>query len=457
MPNFIKKSTMRKAGFNNADGFQDAAEAVNIDGFDNCCGMNADGVNESEYAFNANGEPDEDGIFNADGEMDEFVFNAEGEFVGAEGEFNADGEHFDADGDEYRFNANGEFVGDEGNFNASGEALDDFENIRGQGFSNIDGFDNARGRKQERQEKKASKQEIKKAKAAAKIERKQQKTAAQTARKAAKVERKNKKVEAKIERKAIAAKAAAAPIDLSTLTVSDQSVSNRRDEIEAEAPSNEMDIMNNEVSNEQEAVLEIPTDAGATQPEMVDEETGESNIDMEEVENFLNSNGIVEDDDNFLSAAGAERKKVRTATRAAKKLGKVQVKTDKGIAKADKKQAKADTKRVKADTKAVKADYKGQAKVIKAPDSAKKVEAISKAAASLGQSAAAALTKGAVSPGASLEDSAGQQIDEGQGASPTPSAPKKPGLNGKTIGIVLGFAALVGLGVFAVKKMNKAA
>lgn len=418
---------MRNPGFNNADGLQDTSNALNIDGFDNCggCGMHANGQEDNfvdEYAFNANGEHDPvDGEYNADGEQDEFVYNAEGDYIGAAGEYNANGEHFDADGDEFQFNADGEYAGVDGEYNSNGDYIDGFDNFRSEGFSNAggdedDNFLNARG-KAARQEKKATRQaarqerkavkvaaktEIKKAKAAAKVEKKQAKTAAKVAKKEAKIERKNTKVNARVARKAADNAARNTPVDIATLMNAGETV-----EVEQmQEPIAEQEIMqeNAPEENSQEIALEVETDPSQTNVEMTDEDGGPA-VDMEEVENFLNANGGDDQDNDhfFISLPGAQRRKTRQAVKAAKKLGKVKVKTAKGLARADQKQAKADSKRVKASTKetvrTTRAQGTADAKLERAPNRYKSVEAISKAASNVGIAAAASL--GAASLGKS--------------------------------------------------------
>jgi hypothetical protein len=445
----------RRPGFSNADGFQDADEAFNIDGFDNCggCGMNANGEEDDnftdEYSFNANGEPDaEDGEYNADGERDEFVYNADGEYIGAAGEYNANGEHFDADGDEFQFNIDGEFAGIDGEYNSDGDHIDGFDNFRNSGFSNAEGdeddsFLNARG-KAARQERKAAKQEakierkaakteakvakkaakteIKKAKAAAKVEKKVAKTAAKVAKKTAKIERKNTKVNDRVARKPEASAARTAPVDLSAMMpTGGEQVSEEVTEI-TEAPESYSNAPYGE-EYQPESSMEIETDPSMTNVEMTDEETGEPIVDMEEVENFLNANGADSDDDNdhfFISLPGAQRRKTRQAVKTAKKMGKASAKIKKKDAKVNVVQSRADKRIIKATAKAgareTKAQGKAESKILRAPNAHKTTEAISKAASNIGIAAATAL--GAASLGKSAakaiaaKKAAGQDLTE---------------------------------------------
>jgi hypothetical protein len=452
----------RQPGFH-ADGFQDSEEGLNIDGFDNCsgcgaqnidgfdnccgCGMRADGESEiddnfvHEYSFNANGEFDPDGEYNVNGERDEFVFNADGEYVGSEGEFNAAGEHFDVDGDEFQFNIDGEFAGVDGEYNAQGEHIDGFDNFRSPGFENAideddDNFSNARGKKarqekksarvQARSAKKAAKVEIKKAKAVAKVEKKKTKTAAKAAKKAAKIERKNTRVNARTERKntrvnsrvsrkAEASAARNAPVDLSYLMPTDSESLRGDDQIGNEVQTiNEPIYDQNQEQNNveeipQEQVIEVETDPSMTNVEMRDEETGEPIVDMQEIDNFLDANGASnEDDDNdhfFISLPGAQRRKTRQAIRTAKKAGKAQAKIKKKTARANVIQSRADKRIIKAESKGqarqTRAQGAAEAKVLRAPNQYKSVEAISKAASNVGIAAAASLGAASIAKSAS--------------------------------------------------------
>lgn len=443
---------MRKPGFNNgpgfssADGFQDDQETLQANGFDNCGGCsgnigvdgfdnaaaieagenyqvvrrrnggfsNADAIEDGEnYVLSVNGDDD-----NADGDEDNFCFDADGNFVGDEGQYNALGEHYaEGDGtDHFHFNAEGEYDAD-GDYDADGEHFENFlpaGYYRRGGFSNADGFDNAKGKRAEKKAaKQAAKQERKAAKTAANVENKKANTEAKVAKKAAKTEIKKAKTVAKIEKK----QAKTANKTAKVAQRIDRKATKTQAKVEASKMPDIGDLMRTndsaelEISEDQlpaeEPVAEITTDPYMTNVDMTDPESGVP-VDMQAIEEIAQEPSQEDEgygregydefegvDDNFLSAGGLQRSKARRAVKQGvkiqKKAGKAKAKVDKKSAKADKKQSRADARRTRSDAKLVRSEGRAEAKVLAAPKRHEQVASISKAASNIGIASAAAL------------------------------------------------------------------